>query len=331
MENNLDRLPLNKLISVPEWQDIQDNFANIVGVSIRTVDTKGVLITEVSNPARLCSEILRDSPKKAEICHCLPTFLGGKAVVDKNLSFNCLPGIQSFVVPLTISESHAIGYVLVGPVILIMRSSKEDYRKLAADVDMDLEKVWDAILEIKVMSFHGINSLLQLLKGVGEYAVKLAHETARIKKEGGLVHDVTKLGKLPEFLLDVAFEISKADVGSIMFFDENRENLTIRASRGIPEDVVKNTVLKRGERICGTAAKEGKPFLIDDTIKDRRIKPYLNRPNLNSSMVLPVKTRKEVLGVMSLGAFRSSPVKFTQDSLSSMQKLLNLATLAWYQ
>ncbi len=137
-----------------------------------------------------------------------------------------------------------------------------------------------------------------------------------------------QLDKALQVLLEVAFQVSKADIGSIMSFKKSKNILTIHSSKGIPLDIASATRVKLGEGISGIVAQEERPLLIDDDLSNNRIKSLLNRPKLKSSMILPIKTQDKVVGVMNLGALRSSPVKFNQSSVALMGRLIDLATVA---
>jgi ligand-binding sensor protein len=322
---------LKDLIDIKAWQKVQDNFSEVTEVSLRTVDIRGDLLTNPSRPARLCNFLMKDSSLKDKICGaCIPTFLGGKGIVDRNLTFHCeAEGIYNFVAPLRLDDNKDLGYVVLGPVILVMRKNKEEYRKIAEDLGLTLEDFWSALLEIKVMSFQGMQSLIELIKDVGQYAMGLAYKNI-MKKEGTLTFESAnlKLKKLFELLMDVAFEISGADIGSIMFFDKTSDAFTIRVSRGIPEEVAINTKIKLGDGISGTVAEGGKPVLLDNETKDNRIKQYLTRPYINSSMVLPFKSEDRVVGIMNLAALQTSPIKFNKENLDLMNRLIDLASIA---
>jgi len=326
------QLSLKDLIDVQEWQCIQDNFSIVTEVSLRTLDTEGNCLTSCSKEPRLCSELIKDSPHKEKICgSCLPTFLGGKGVVDKNLSFSCHAGLCNFITPLRANKSKILGYITLGPVILVKRKSKEQYRKAAEEFDIALEDFWNAILEIKVTSFQGMQSLIELIKDVGEYIIGLAYQKAMKEREVTMVLDSSKLVRLLNLLLDVAFQVTQADIGSIMFYDKKSDELTIRASRGLPEEIVNKTRLRLGEGIAGTAAKEKVSFLIDDNLKDNRIKRYLNRPYISSSMIIPIQVRDKVMGVINLGALETSGVRFNAENMRLMNNLISLATVALHE
>ena len=308
---------LADLIDIKDWQKIQDNFSTVTDVCLRTVDSKGRFITSVSRKPRLCKDC---GP-------CLPTFLGGKEVVDKNLSFTCKAGLHSLVAPLRV-DGKAWGYIIVGPVVLVMRKPKEQYYQVAEELGFSLESFWDAFLEIKVISFQGAQSLVELIKDIGEYTIKLAYQSMMKTREVMMALDSPKLNRLLEALLDVAFQVTGADIGSIMLVDKTKNELNIRTSKGLPDAIAKRAKVRLGEGISGIAASEGESFLIDDKITDNRIKRYLNRPNLHSSMVIPIKVEDKVWGVVNLGALRTSSVRFNQDNMDVLSKLINLATIA---
>jgi len=322
-------LSLKGLIDIQEWQKVQNNFSAVMGVSIRIVDSQGNLITKPSGEQKLCSSLLRGNSKKDRLCgSCLPTFLGGQGVVDKNLNYNCWAGVCNFVTPLRLNSNDTLGYALVGPVILVMRKQKEEYRQIAEELNLDLEDLWSALLEIKVISFHGMSSLVELIQDVDEYMLNLNYKMTIREKEVIMPQVLSKLNRILDVLLDVASEAIGADIGSIMFLDEERQNLTIRASRGIPEEIVKRAKVRLGEGISGIAAKEEKSFLIDNNIKDNRIKSYLKRPYIGSSMVVPIKVENRVEGIMNLGALKTSAVRFNEDNLQLVSKIIGLITMA---
>jgi len=83
-----------------------------------------------------------------------PTFLAGKAIVDKSVSFISPSGFHNFIVPLKINPyipgvkdtdvsrldtQEPLAYIILGPVILVMRRSKQDYQKLADELKVGID------------------------------------------------------------------------------------------------------------------------------------------------------------------------------------------------
>ena len=211
---------------------------------------------------------------------------------------------------------------------MIRRKSKEEYEAVAEKLYLSLEEFWSAFIEIKVVSLRGMQSLVGLVSDVSEYIISLSFKNAL--KEKGSAPDLAypKLKKILSVLLEVAFDMSHADIGSVMFVDESRQNLTIEASRGIPDDITKKTRVRIGYGIAGMAARDGHSFLINENTQNNRIRPYLSRPYLGSSMVLPIKVGERVIGVMNLGTLKDSLVKFDHTNVQTMDKLLDLVAAA---
>jgi ligand-binding sensor protein/putative methionine-R-sulfoxide reductase with GAF domain len=316
-------------------QRMQDNFALATGVGMFIVDSEGRPLTIPSGEPKLCSKLFKDRPRKEPFGgqRCLPTFLGGYGVVDKNLSYVCDAdaGMHNFVVPFRLSDGMVVAYAVLGPVILIMRKSKDEYRQSAEELGVDVEELWNAVLEIKVVSLHGIQSLIDLIRDIGEYIMNITYLNYMHKRGQ---QETLKAGKNEHLLkvlhdlLEVAFDVSKADVGSVMFFEPDGKHLTIRASKNVPEDIVKNTRVRIGEGLAGIAAQEQRPMLIDNNNRDNRIKAYLNRPQLASSMILPIQVHEKVSGIMNLAAFETSSVRFSNQDMNLLKRLVDLAAVA---
>ena len=322
-----DFFSFEDLIDLSQWQKIQDSFSAIANVGVRTLNLEGTALASPSGQPRLCKDIIRESILREKVCGlCAPTFLGGKAIVDKNLSFVCYAGMHHFIAPVTLLDK-VVAYIIIGPVVLVMRKAKEQYLKEAEELGIDLDTFWDALSEIKVVSFYAVQSLVEMVKGICEYMLKLSYQKSR-QPDKALGTDCQKVTKLLDTLLNAAFQVSGADVGSIMIVDDKSQELTICSFRGLSEDIAKSVRVKMGQGIAGTAARDGAVFVIDNNNQDNRIKPYLHRPVLGSSMVIPIKTGDRVWGVINLGALKSSPTRFDNNNVSSINRLIGLATIA---
>ncbi|MFH1281631.1 MAG: PocR ligand-binding domain-containing protein [Candidatus Omnitrophota bacterium] len=323
--NNID---FKNLVGIDAWQEIQSNFSAVTQIPMRTMDLNGLALTKFSSPPQLCSEYLNGSALLFKECaSCLPIFLGGKAKADQNLSYDCLLGLRNFVATLRLDDRTPLAYVIIGPVILINYKPKSDYEKIARYLNLNLDELYNAIIDIKLFSFNSMLSVVALIEDVGNYLIKAAYKNISTLQETASINQV-KLNRLLKVFLDVAFQVTGANAGSIMLLDKAREELSIFASRGLEDTIIKQARIKFGEGISGTVAKEKTPVLINDEIDDNRIRSYLTRPNLKSSMVLPLKLKEDTLGVINLSTTRNSPVTFNAKDLKTMDQLVNLVAVA---
>ena len=167
---------------------------------------------------------------------------------------------------------------------------------------------------------------MELVKDVAEYILRVAYQN--LNKEAAASGVSLDLNRIFNVLLEVAFQVTGADIGSIMFTEAKGSDLTIRSSRGIPEEIARTTRVSPGEGISGIAVAERKAFLLNEETSDSRITPYLKRPYIKSSMVVPIMVKGKSAGVINLGTLRESSVRFGRDNLQVLQKLVNLASLA---
>jgi len=317
------------LIGIDAWQEIQTNFSAVTQMPMRTVDLNGSALTNFSGAPQLCTEYLSGSPRLIKECtSCLPTFLGGKEITDQNLSYTCLLGLRNFVATLRIDAQTPLAYVIIGPVALINYKPKSEYAKIAQDLNLDLNELYNAITDVKLSSFNSMLSVVELIEDVGNYLIKAEYKNLVTQRESTAVVNQDKLNQLLKVFLDVAFQVTGADAGSIMLLDKAKEELSIFASKGIEHAITKNARIKFGEGISGTVAKDRTSILINDRINNNRIRSYLTRPNLKSSMVLPLKFKEDTLGVVNLSTMRSSPVTFDANDLKIMDRLVDLVGLA---
>ncbi len=316
-------LTLKDLADKKTWQGIQDRFAEVSGICVRILDENSKPYTNPSNTPKLCIDFLKNYRNDREPGICLPTFLGGNEVVDINLSYPCHADLRNYIVPIRLQEGRVLGYIILGPVVLISLKNKEKYAQTAEELNIPLDELWNELLEVKIVSLRGIKSMVKFIEDISDYTIQSAYN--HLLKE---TSTLTKINKIFDILLDVAFEISQADIGSIMALNSAGSDLTIQASKGIPEDIINNTKVKLGEGISGIAAKEDRSFLINDQPQDNRIKSYLNRPYIGSSMIVPIKTENRVVGVMNLGALKKSETKFNEENIQAITKLMSLVNAA---
>lgn len=323
--NNID---FKNLVGIDAWQEIQSNFSAVTQIPMRTVDLDGLAITNFSGAPQLCAEYLNGGALLFKECaSCLPTFLGGKAKTDQNLSYDCLLGLRNFVATLRLNEQTPLAYVIIGPVVLISYKPKSDYEKLAQDFNLNLDELYNAIIDIKLSSFNSMLSVVELIEDVGNYLIKAAYKDIAARQEAIDINQV-KLNRLLKVFLDVAFQVTGADAGSIMLLDKAREELSIFTSRGLEDTIIKQARIKFGEGISGSVAKDNNSILINDQLNNNRIKNFLTRPNLKSSMVLPLKLKEDTLGVVNLSTTRNSQITFNAKDLKIMDQLVNLVAMA---
>lgn len=120
-----------------------------------------------------------------------------------------------------------------------------------------------------------------------------------------------------ETALARAMEMTGAQTGSVMLLDPRSGRLRIEHSRGLPEEVVRDTELGEGEGIAGWVLASGQPLLVEDLLAKS---PAARRHGVRSAVSVPIADDDGTLGVLNVGS-RSYPARFTDTHLDTVALL----------
>ena len=120
------------------------------------------------------------------------------------------------------------------------------------------------------------------------------------------IFSTMELDKLLEVIMDMSQKVLGADEGSIMLLSEDKK-LRIAASRGLASEVARQVQLEIGERVAGLVAKEKRGRLfINGLEKYEELKGISGKPGIRSSIVCPLLSQNELLGVLNLNRTTAS-------------------------
>ncbi|MDP7035175.1 MAG: SpoIIE family protein phosphatase [Planctomycetota bacterium] len=132
-------------------------------------------------------------------------------------------------------------------------------------------------------------------------------------------------------ILEGATEVLDAQRGSILVVDAPHDYLSMRAARGIPEDIQSRVRVHPGKGLAGKVALTGEPIFIQD------IQTQDNRENGEdrsgykdrSAILLPLKISGRVLGVINFNNKRTE--SFNEEDFRIAQVIANQVALALHQ
>ena len=318
-----------RIIDCTKWQKIQDHFSEVLGATLVTLAREKKFITSPSNTSYLCSDIMKITPNAPSRCGwCLPDNLNTTDSSWKK-GFICPLGLYNFFIPIDIKED-TVAYLWLGPVALGKRPDKEWLAQKALSMDIDPDKFIYAFRGIKAFSFYDIKSIVEFLHDISSYLLQLEYQNMELRNITPEFIDVFNkvyslyVDKLLGALLDVSFSSTDADRGSVMLFDDRNGKLYIKKAKGIPKDIIENTSMELGEGIAGMVAKERKPLFIDGTLTDERIINRLHKPQIKSSISVPIEVKEKVLGVLNIATLDSSSDKLSKSSIDMIKNLIKL-------
>ena len=118
---------------------------------------------------------------------------------------------------------------------------------------------------------------------------------------GELMKEVN-IDRLLQMIVDLAIEQTNADRGSLMLADNDGEELTIRASRGIPEEIVRSARTRKGEGIAGYVFASGEHVMLGDIGKDPRFSHLVRNDQIVSSLSVPISAQSRTIGVINVSS-----------------------------
>jgi hypothetical protein len=340
--DNLSQLS-QELIDKDKWADVLRRFVDVLRINVFIVDNAGrVIIPPVYDRdnrgiygARYLNLAFNFDLNAAE-----PDILNNFKPHGLYLEARGLFDLYSFGVPIKIEKDNIIGCVIVGPVILNRRWDMDAYLQAAKEMNLAIDDFADVMHEIRVVSFVTIKAVFGLVAQVVKNITDLRLENIklhqkRFKKDvlpGNILADVKDmyasihLDELLVTVLDVALNITGAERGSIMLVDKEKGELNIQVARGIDKEKIMNTKVKLGEGIAGIVAQENRSFVISGMQAEERIKPFLTRPEIKQSAVVPLAVQNRVFGVLNLHTEQAEgKIEIDEKNLQHISRLISTA------
>ena len=134
--------------------------------------------------------------------------------------------------------------------------------------------------------------------------------------------DVLKL------IVTLSANVMKAKICSLWLVDQKTQQLKIRATQAMSEAYLKERALRIGEGIVGLVAREKKPLVILDILKDARYKEkeLARKEKLASMLSVPMLIKKRPIGVVN--CYTTTPYKFTKSDIDLLSAVANQAAVA---
>ena len=128
-------------------------------------------------------------------------------------------------------------------------------------------------------------------------------------------------------ILETSMSLFKADGGSIMLFNRDKE-LEVVAAKGLDTDKIGLIKVKKGEGISGKVAETGAPLLLIGKAKPEDFVKLVQREEtITSSCILPLKVKEEIIGVLNIRSDKEK-LLYTREDLEFLNMLADYAAIA---
>ncbi len=138
----------------------------------------------------------------------------------------------------------------------------------------------------------------------------------------------SELPQVLDQIVTTAREETRAEVVSLMLLEQDGQSLSIAAASGLSREIVESQKSVLGSGIAGWVAAHGEPLIIAEGVPlDVQVRSAMGKPEVLSSLSLPLRTRGEIIGVLNLARLRGAE-PFTNVDLELASVLAGQAAIA---
>ncbi len=171
-----------------------------------------------------------------------------------------------------------------------------------------------------------LNQWVNKLKRIEERAERLT----MLSQLGQILNSTLDHREVKRRAINAATQLMKAEVGSLLLVDEQRQQLYFDVALGDREEEIKTIYLNMGEGVGGWVAREGKPLIVNAPDKEPRFfKGVDERTEFKTRNLIcvPLKVKGRVIGVLE-AINKKGDEAFNKEDLSLFISLSDQVAIA---
>ncbi|HBY57909.1 MAG TPA: histidine kinase [Candidatus Atribacteria bacterium] len=136
------------------------------------------------------------------------------------------------------------------------------------------------------------------------------------------LEDILKL------IVTLTANVMKAKVCNVWLIDEKKQEFNIKATQSMHQEYLDKRTIKLNEGIVGLVAREKKPKIIYDVLKEEQYKEkkLARKEGLVSMASIPMMVRNKVIGVLNV--YTNKPYEFSKAEVTLLSTIANQAAVA---
>ena len=136
------------------------------------------------------------------------------------------------------------------------------------------------------------------------------------------LEDILKL------IVTLTANVMKAKVCNVWLIDEKKQEFNIKATQSMHQEYLYKRTIKLNEGIVGLVAREKKPKIIFDVLKEEQYKEkkLARKEGLVSMASIPMMVKDKVIGVLNV--YTNKPYEFTKAEVTLLSTIANQAAVA---
>jgi signal transduction protein with GAF and PtsI domain len=136
------------------------------------------------------------------------------------------------------------------------------------------------------------------------------------------LEDILKL------IVTLTANVMRAKVCNVWLMDDKKQEFNIKATQSMHQEYLNKRTIKLHEGIVGLVAREKKPMLIFDVLKEEKYKEkkLARKEGLVSMASIPMMVKDKVIGVLNV--YTNKSYEFTKAEITLLSTIANQAAVA---
>ena len=164
---------------------------------------------------------------------------------------------------------------------------------------------------------------------------RLHQDRGDLAKDMSILMDISRTvgsaldsDELFSIILDKSTQFLQAEQGSLLILNEEKEEMTVKAIKGLNKKIVELLRIRPGEGISGRVFSSGSPLIVADIESDDRvIQPNRPRYRTKSFISIPLKLDSRTIGVLNLSDKITGEI-FSEEDLQLLTSIGAYASVA---
>lgn len=155
-----------------------------------------------------------------------------------------------------------------------------------------------------------------------EDCLKTLNKISRVITSDLYLEDILKL------IVTLTANVMKAKVCNVWLIDDKKQEFNIKATQSMHQEYLNKRTIKLNEGIVGLVAREKKPKIIFDVLKEEQYKEkkLARKEGLVSMASIPMMVKGKVVGVLNV--YTNKPYEFNKAEISLLSTIANQAAVA---
>ncbi len=170
--------------------------------------------------------------------------------------------------------------------------------------------------------------LAECKKKLARLELERANKLAALAGVSRTVASDMYIEEILSLLMRLTADLMNSKICSLMLYDEEKQELVLRASQSLSKDYLEKGNIKVGESVSGKVVKTRKPIVVENVRRDKlyNFPDIAKKEGLYSLLSVPLLFKGKVIGV--LNSYKDHVHRFSEEEINLLSSVANQAAVA---